>query len=665
MEVEKLTQERALVLTISESKGLEFDFVILYDFFSASTFDSWRVLFGYTGDFDGAFTKFDYRKHRQLEAELKMLYVAITRAKSTLWFVESSNCSKSDPMVFFWGESLRSMSLLNVVQEVAENSDSFSNYSTDSDWIKKADSLFEKNLFKEARRFYINGNCMWKAILMDALCLREEALKMTGNVAKKFYIDAGKSFAKIKKWKESGDSYFEAKEYKLAAESFLKLPDNDMLLNAIIMCYLGRFSSLCIEILEKRKFAFGDHDADETNKITKRKKDDICKKFALYEYESGHMRQFEIFIWHIESVDERRRLLKRYTQYDLLLKLERSYYDSHGEVSTFLPVAYRSKRDFQSAAVFFGVLGDLNSQAECLLTLLRQHIVLYWLKAATVQEYFSDSPLDESHLPIFICLDSLEKEKLPTYISLEIELWGEFFNQNSLDRYLKMYESKRFSCCLYLQMLLSVFIACRANKETIDLNQWVKTGLDVISSFQTNFLVLMSQLNDYIKPGAHMDNIKAFFVIEQSKTSEEIFCSRTEGIPIKDIWKDARKSGILSEALVELKEKSKEAFLSSLRIWYQLFRIQILLKPPAPLLETIMNSESPTDYSESTKKELITSVTFTRLLKHWDDHGNNPPKVFHSVVNQFINSLRPSINFVPAIVEKTRQSLLGNEVVEV
>jgi hypothetical protein len=384
------------------------------------------------------------------------------------------------------------------------------------------------------------------------------------------------------------------------------------------------------------------------------------------------MRQFELFLNHIESLDERRRILKRYDQYDLLLKLEIDYYDTHGTVNSFLPAAYKAKRDLKNAAKFFGLLGDFNSKAECLLILLRQHLLLHWIQSTTVKEftlsteYLSerDTPLDKSHLPIFSDLEALDKKKLPISTSLEIEIWREFFQCNSLEGYLKLYKSKRFSNNLYLTMLLSVFIACRTNVENIKLEIWSKTALDFISSFQTNYLVLTTQLNDYSKPGAHTKHVESFFAIEQAKSSEILF-SRTDGPVIKDVWADVRKSEIADVACDQLKLKSEEAFLSSLRIWYQLLVNFVVITKPESLLERVAESLPANDYLEYTRTELKTKVTLVRLLKHWDEHGNNPPKVFLNSVNQLISALKPSLNSNPAIVAEMRNSFLGKEVVEV
>lgn len=87
----------ALVLTILESKGMEFEDVVLYNFFTSS--DHVRDFQVATNlpapaDFDGG-------KHIALCSELKQLYVAITRAQNRLWFFEKDE-GNVKPMLNYW-----------------------------------------------------------------------------------------------------------------------------------------------------------------------------------------------------------------------------------------------------------------------------------------------------------------------------------------------------------------------------------------------------------------------------------------------------------------------------------------------------------------------------------------------------------------------------------
>ncbi|KAF8459286.1 P-loop containing nucleoside triphosphate hydrolase protein [Kalaharituber pfeilii] len=77
-----------LILTIFESKGLEFDDVILYNFFSDSVWKSMGTsVLSLLLDKQAA--RYLDKKYAGLCTELKHLYVAATRARNNLWMVES------------------------------------------------------------------------------------------------------------------------------------------------------------------------------------------------------------------------------------------------------------------------------------------------------------------------------------------------------------------------------------------------------------------------------------------------------------------------------------------------------------------------------------------------------------------------------------------------
>jgi hypothetical protein len=64
----------ALILTITEAKGLEFDDCLIYNFFSDSECSSWRVLTG-LDESGGAGRVFDAKKDHILSSELKALCI--------------------------------------------------------------------------------------------------------------------------------------------------------------------------------------------------------------------------------------------------------------------------------------------------------------------------------------------------------------------------------------------------------------------------------------------------------------------------------------------------------------------------------------------------------------------------------------------------------------
>ncbi|XVE85512.1 hypothetical protein DITRI_Ditri17bG0096600 [Diplodiscus trichospermus] len=94
-EILKYVGKQALVLTIVECKGLEFQDVLLYNFFGSSPLkNQWRVVYECMKnqgllDANLSFPSFKPAKHNILCSELKQLYVAISCTKQRLWICEN------------------------------------------------------------------------------------------------------------------------------------------------------------------------------------------------------------------------------------------------------------------------------------------------------------------------------------------------------------------------------------------------------------------------------------------------------------------------------------------------------------------------------------------------------------------------------------------------
>ncbi|XP_076911049.1 uncharacterized protein LOC143568899 [Bidens hawaiensis] len=101
--------KQALVLTIMECKGLEFQDVLLYNFFGTSPLKyQWRVIYEYMKEHNWldvkllqSFPNFSESRHSVLCSELKQLYVAITRTRQRLWICENKE-ELSKPMFDYW-----------------------------------------------------------------------------------------------------------------------------------------------------------------------------------------------------------------------------------------------------------------------------------------------------------------------------------------------------------------------------------------------------------------------------------------------------------------------------------------------------------------------------------------------------------------------------------
>ncbi|KAE8815592.1 Lupus brain antigen 1-like protein [Hordeum vulgare] len=148
-----LVGKQALVLTIVECKGLEFQDVLLYNFFGSSPLkNKWRVLYSYMKDKliiaqseEISHPDFDRSKHHLLCSELKQLYVAITRTRQRLWICENTD-DYCRPMFDYWKKlCLVEVRLLDpsLIQAMQTGS------STD-DWTLRGTKLFNEGQFEMA-----------------------------------------------------------------------------------------------------------------------------------------------------------------------------------------------------------------------------------------------------------------------------------------------------------------------------------------------------------------------------------------------------------------------------------------------------------------------------------------------------------------------------------
>ncbi|KAG8926505.1 hypothetical protein FRC01_008766 [Tulasnella sp. 417] len=188
----------AVVLTLYESKGMEFDDVLLYDFFtdSTATATDWRAVL--LSQQDGRI--FDERKHSILQSELKSFYVGLTRAPS----------------------------------------------SSPEEWAKQAQQYFSKRLFGEASFCFQKAGMDWWARVAQAYGDRQVASRLPekhprrlaalAEVARTFdrlgsqagesddpknaqllFINAAECFVAIPNHSAAAPAFFKAQKYTEAA----------------------------------------------------------------------------------------------------------------------------------------------------------------------------------------------------------------------------------------------------------------------------------------------------------------------------------------------------------------------------------------------------------------------------------------------------------------
>ncbi|OGE51205.1 hypothetical protein PENARI_c014G04055 [Penicillium arizonense] len=167
--------EIALVLTVLESKGMEFDDVLIYDFFGSSELgSSYRCLHMIA---TSSRAHFDPQKHAALCSELKHLYVAVTRARRQLWFMETQGKS-IDPILQALSKS-GSIELAELVKQkdpnVAEKVKVLrAGGSVDPErWLKRANHLLNQKNFADALFCYKKAKDV-PGIARSQACLHEQ-----------------------------------------------------------------------------------------------------------------------------------------------------------------------------------------------------------------------------------------------------------------------------------------------------------------------------------------------------------------------------------------------------------------------------------------------------------------------------------------------------------
>ncbi|KAJ1301849.1 hypothetical protein OPQ81_009076 [Rhizoctonia solani] len=148
------------ILSVTDCKGLEFDDVLLYNFFSSSDNpDAW--------DFVHGVPLKAYRNNRNstppssLCGELKLLYVAITRARKRCWIWDHGHVH--DAMQTFW----LSQGLVTVAS-ISEMTDWGTTVSTPKEWSEKGQEYFSNRMYRLAASCFKRGENMLKAKIAAA-----------------------------------------------------------------------------------------------------------------------------------------------------------------------------------------------------------------------------------------------------------------------------------------------------------------------------------------------------------------------------------------------------------------------------------------------------------------------------------------------------------------
>ncbi|QRV77056.1 UvrD-like helicase carboxy-terminal domain protein [Ceratobasidium sp. AG-Ba] len=129
------------VLTITDSKGLEFDDILLYNFFSHSSASpkDWKLISEvFAGDFDRS-----ANMSPALCIDLKMLYVAITRARKRCWIWDSGTIANQVKNLWLSRGLITVSSISTMIGRIGVSS-------TPTEWVEKGQEYFSRRIYKVA-----------------------------------------------------------------------------------------------------------------------------------------------------------------------------------------------------------------------------------------------------------------------------------------------------------------------------------------------------------------------------------------------------------------------------------------------------------------------------------------------------------------------------------
>ncbi|KAG8706086.1 hypothetical protein FRC11_008525, partial [Ceratobasidium sp. 423] len=206
------------ILSITDCKGLEFDDVLLYNFFSSSESpEAWDFVHGVP-----------LRVHRNdhdcippplLCAELKLLYVAITRARKHCWIWDHGHVH--DAMQLFW----LSQGLI-VTGSVSEMT-SWGSVSTSTEWVEKGQEYFAHKMYRLAASCFERGKQAQKAKMATAYHQMSKAkacmLRGDSRESRSKLREAAKSLDECAKHENSLDQTQSARHLRFHAATCLEL----------------------------------------------------------------------------------------------------------------------------------------------------------------------------------------------------------------------------------------------------------------------------------------------------------------------------------------------------------------------------------------------------------------------------------------------------------
>ncbi|KAI9094369.1 hypothetical protein DFS34DRAFT_247146 [Phlyctochytrium arcticum] len=345
----------ALVLTILESKGLEFQDVLIFNFFKGSPFRNWRLLYHLEKKpaIEQRLPTFDKQKDHGLCNELKALYVGVTRAKSRLLFFDED--ANRQPMIDFWERSDVFVSILNTDDD--SNLAPLARKSSPEEWAARGESFKSKLLWHQASKCFRHAQNPVQVNFCTAKALQQEAEELEAREQKKDALarfeEAALLFEKAHSPQDAGICYYNSEKYLPAIRCFRKSGD---IPNALRTCVKGYLISQFVEITSG---------TDLDDKLV----NECARALAV----SAHLRKkadtVEKIVNCIRGRSGQVKILARYQYWDLLIAKQKGWQE-YGVVAE----SYLLKRNWSQAIKYFKIANRAKEADQLHLSVLRQYV---------------------------------------------------------------------------------------------------------------------------------------------------------------------------------------------------------------------------------------------------------------------------------------------------
>ncbi|XP_033917853.1 TPR and ankyrin repeat-containing protein 1 [Melopsittacus undulatus] len=270
---EKIPEELslALVLTVYEAKGLEFDDVLLYNFFTDSEASKeWKIISSYTPGLDVQVgnklliempledaagmqkrVPFNVEMYKMLNGELKQLYTAITRARVNLWIFDEDSDKRAPAFKYFIKREF--VQVVKTDEKKDLDDSMFAKTSTAEEWIAQGDYYAKHQFWEVAAKCYQKGGAAEKsklALAHDAV-LKVRSKKSSPREKQMEYMTLAKTYLECGEPKLSLKCLFQSKEFRLCAELCKKLGKMKDAALYYQKCQCYKEASECYEQIEE------------------------------------------------------------------------------------------------------------------------------------------------------------------------------------------------------------------------------------------------------------------------------------------------------------------------------------------------------------------------------------------------------------------------------